>query len=168
MFNIGEYVVYGTVGVCTVEDITTLDMRDVPKEKKYYVLVPLSTKSNRIFAPVDHTKVPMRKIITKDEAIKLIDSMPELEDIQIDNPKLTDAIYKETLKTCEVIAYARVIKTLYKFNKKRVEQGKKITASGEKFLRIAEDALYSELAIVLSIERNDVPKYIGERIGMTV
>lgn len=167
MFSIGEYVVYGTVGVCTVEEITTLDMRDVPKEKEYYVLVPLSTKSNRVFVPVDNTRVVMRRVITKDEAIKLIDSMPGLEEIRIENPKLTDMVFKETLKTCEVTACARVIKTLYRSNMERLERGKKITASGEKYLRIAEDALYSELAVVLSIDRRDVPRYIGERLGIT-
>lgn len=168
MFNIGEYVVYGTAGVCTVEDITTLNMRDVPKEKQYYVLSPLSTKSNRIFVPVEHTKVPMRKIITKEEAEKLIDNWPNLEEIRIENPKLADSIFKETLKTCDADEFAKVIKTLYGRNKKRLEQGKKITASGEKYMRIAEEALYAELALALSIEKKEVPQYIEERLKCTV
>jgi CarD family transcriptional regulator len=168
MYKIGEYVVYGTAGVCQVEDITTLNMRDVPKEKQYYVLTPLNIRANHIFAPVEHTKVPMRKIITRDEAEQLIERLPELEEIVIENPKFAESILKETLKSCDVNEFARVIKTLYNNNKKRLAQGKKITASGEKYLRIAEDGLYAELALVLEIDRKEVPRYIEDRLKCLV
>lgn len=164
MFKIGEYVVYGTVGVCTVENITTLNMRDVPKEKQYYVLEPLSRRSNKIFAPVENAKVPMRKIITKDEAEKLIEKMPGLEEIQVENRKLADSIFKEMLKTGDVDEFAKVIKTLYVSNRKRVKQGKKVTATGERYMRIAEEALYSELAVALSTPKDRVSHYIEERL----
>lgn len=32
MYKEGEYIVYGLNGVCLIESITTLDMKDVPKD----------------------------------------------------------------------------------------------------------------------------------------
>ena len=38
VFKKGEYIVYGTTGVCQVMDITTMERKDAPQEKLYYVL----------------------------------------------------------------------------------------------------------------------------------
>ena len=38
MFEIGEYIVYGTKGVCQVEDISQVDIPGANKDRLYYVL----------------------------------------------------------------------------------------------------------------------------------
>ena len=38
MFEQGEYIVYGSTGVCKVEKVTTMDMDGVPGDKLYYIL----------------------------------------------------------------------------------------------------------------------------------
>ena len=43
---------------------------------------------------------------------------------------------------------------------KRIESGKKITATDEKYMRLAEKALYSELAIALGISKDKVLEII--------
>ena len=40
MFEKGDYVVYGTKGVCQVEEITELAMKGTAEGKLYYVLRP--------------------------------------------------------------------------------------------------------------------------------
>ena len=40
MYSVGQYVVCGNKGVCTIEDITTLDISGVDKAKLYYILKP--------------------------------------------------------------------------------------------------------------------------------
>ena len=40
MFEQGEYIVYGSTGVCKVEKVTTMDMDGVPGDKLYYILRP--------------------------------------------------------------------------------------------------------------------------------
>ena len=37
MYKKGEYVIYGSSGVCQVGDVTTLDIDNVPKDREYYV-----------------------------------------------------------------------------------------------------------------------------------
>ena len=63
---------------------------------------------------------------------------------------------------CEELV--KIIKTLYLRKKLRLENGKKVTAVDMKYLRLAEEQLYGELAVVLAIERGKVENYIIEYI----
>ena len=40
MFQTGDYIVYGSRGVCRIKDIGTLDFLGKEKKKLYYTLVP--------------------------------------------------------------------------------------------------------------------------------
>ena len=114
MYKEGEYIVYGLNGVCLIESITTLDMKDVPKDVEYYSLIPLG-QGGKIYVRVDSSQDNMRPVISKDEAERLIKQIDEIEAI-----KITD----------------------------------------EKYMRLAEKALYSELAIALGISKNKVLEII--------
>ena len=45
MFEKGDYVVYGTKGVCQVEEITELEMKGTAEGRLYYVLRPFISSS---------------------------------------------------------------------------------------------------------------------------
>ena len=165
MFCKGEYVIYGISGVCQVEDVTTMDMKGVPSDRLYYVLTPASQKGGRIFTPVDSEKTPMRRILTKEEATHLIDKIPEIEELWITNEKLREDKYKECMRSGDCREWIRIIKTLYLRKQQRNAQGKKVTATDERYLHMAEDYLYSELEIPLEIPKDQMVQYISERIG---
>ena len=77
MFKIGEYVVCGNKGVCRVEDITTLDITGVDKERKYYILKPKYISGSTVYIPVDSSE-SMRKVLQPEEARKLIGHIPDI------------------------------------------------------------------------------------------
>lgn len=52
MFEQGEYIVYGSTGVCKVEKVTTMDMDGVPGDKLYYILRPYHKEDREIFTPL--------------------------------------------------------------------------------------------------------------------
>ena len=52
MFEKGEYIVYGTTGVCQVMDITTMKQKEATQAKLYYVLEPVSSPGGKILTPV--------------------------------------------------------------------------------------------------------------------
>ena len=164
MFEKGEYIVYGTSGVCQVEDITTMDMKGVPRDSLFYVLNPSSQKGGKIFTPVDNGKTYMRPVLTQEEASKLIDEIPKIEELWIANEKLRENQYKECMKSCDCKEWIKIIKTLYLRKRTRSAQGKKITSTDEKYLRMAEDYLYSELEIPLGIPKEKMEEYIGEQV----
>ncbi len=164
MFEKGDFIVYGNTGVCEVKDITTLNMKDVPKDRLYYLLSPIYRKESKIFTPVDNSKTVMRAVLTKEEADALIDNIPEIEELWVSNDKLREEKYKETIKSCECKDWIKIIKTLYLRKQERIAQGKKTTAMDERYLRAAEENLYSELSLALGIPKAEMEEYITRRM----
>ncbi len=164
MFEKGSYVVYGNSGICKVEDITHIDIPDSDSKRMYYVLTSVTNKGNRSFIPVDNVKVVIRNIINKDEAMELIDNIPEIEEIWIDNDKAREEKYKEYSRTCDCRNWVSIIKTIYLRKEQRIEQGKKMTSTDERYFRIAEDNLYSELGFALNKDKSEMEDFIASRI----
>lgn len=164
MFEVGEYIVYGIKGVCRVEDITHIDISGADKDRLYYCLAPVGGNTGKIYAPIDNQKVMMRRIITKEEANQLIEELPEIELLWVPDDRQREAKYKEALNTCDYRAWVSIVKTLYLRKKERVAQGKKITALDERYMRTAENELYSELSLTLGIPKDQMEDYIRERL----
>ena len=164
MFEVGEYIVYGCKGVCQVEEITHIDIPGSNKDRLYYVLTPMDDRNGKIYAPTDNEKVAMRKVITEKEAKQLIEEMPQIEKIWVSNEKQREIKYKEALRTCDYRAWISIIKTLYFRKKERIAQGKKITSLDERYLKAAENELYSELSLTLGIPRGEMEQLICKRL----
>ncbi len=164
MFEKGERVVYGTNGVCTVEDITRLDNSGNREGRLYYVLRPLNTKGSHIYTPVDNEKVNIRRILSGEEANALIDSIPEVELLGISCEKMRETEYKTAIRSGRSEDWIKVIKTLYVRKQERLREGKKITSTDERYMKAAEDYLYGELAAALNMGRGDIKNYIEQRI----
>lgn len=162
MFNVGDYVVYGNTGVCKIEDIGPLPIGS--EDKDYYTLVPVYGRNSKLYTAVDSDKVVIRRTMTKEESGNLIDEMEEIETLSICDEKRREEIYKETMKTCDCREWVRMIKTLYLRKMERLSRGKKVTSSDERYLSMAEDNLYGELAFSLDIPREKVGEFITERI----
>lgn len=164
MFKVGEYVVYGSKGVCQIMDITHLDMSGADKERLYYVLGPIGDTASRIYAPTDNQKTVMRKVISKEAAERLIEELPEIELLWVPDDKQREAKYKEALKTGDYRSWVSIVKTLYLRQRERLAQGKKITALDERYMRVAENELYSELSLTLEIPKENMEDYIKEKL----
>lgn len=164
MFEKGEYIIYGTSGVCRIEDITTMDMVGVPDDKLFYVLSPSSQKGGRIFTPVENQKTVMRRVMSKKEAEELIEEITDIEELWITNEKMREENYKECMRSGDCRDWIRIIKTLYLRKQQRNAQGKRITATDERYLKLAEDYLYSELEIPLGIPKSEVEAYIIRKV----
>lgn len=164
MFEIGDYIIYGTNGVCRVQAIGKVDMGSNSKNKSYYTLVPVYQKGSTVFTPVDNDKVPMRPVISEAEAKALVDRIKDVESIGVQDEKKREDVYKKTLRKCDCLETVRIIKTLYSRQQTRMAEGKKVTSSDERYLNIAEDNLYGELALALHMEKGDVAEFIASRV----
>ena len=71
MFKVGDYVICGNKGVCSVENITTLSISGVDKERMYYILKPLYMNGSTVYVPVDSAGESMRKVLEREEAQRL-------------------------------------------------------------------------------------------------
>lgn len=164
MFEKGEFIMYGSSGVCQIEEIGPMEMSGAKVGKLYYTLLPVYTNGSKIFTPVDNTKIVMRKIMTKQEAMDAVIEIPEIEPLWIEDEKKREELYKETLRACTFEGYIKVIKTLFLRQQSRLENGKRLATVDERYLKMAQDGLYGELAISLSMDKEDVVNFITEQI----
>lgn len=164
MFRVGEYIVYGSVGVCRVEAIGPISIEKSEADRMYYTLVPVYETGSKVFTPVDNHKVIMRPVLSKEEAQQLIDEIPEVETLWVPFEKGREEIYKEAMKKCDCREWIKIIKTLYLRKQARIAEGKKAVNTDEKYLHIAEEALYGELAIPLNMKPDEVLKFIEARV----
>lgn len=164
MFNVGEYIICGSNGVCQVENIGPMKVPGVAKNRIYYTLTPVYSDSSTVYTPTDNQKIVMRPVLTKEEVCELVDDIGDIEILQIEDARRREGVFKEALKSCDCRELVKVIKTLYLQKESRIAKGKKNTSSDEKYLNIAEDSLYGELAIPLEMKREEVGQFIYSRI----
>ena len=99
--------------------------------------------------------------------MQLLEELPDMEPLWVKDEKQRETQYKETLRKCDCRELIRIIKTIYQRMQHRIAEGKKITASDEKYFHLAEDRLYGEFAIILGIDRNQVRDFIAEKVEHT-
>ena len=164
MFEMGTMLVHPTYGVCEVVHIGKIDMKNVKDERLYYTLIPLYDGKSKLFIPTDSESLGLRPVMTKESALELVASLPAMEPIAVQNEKEREKVFKEMIRggNCEDIS--RIIKTLYLRKKARLAAGKKAVSLDEKYLFIAREQLYGELAVSLGIEKNGVEDYIAQSI----
>ncbi|MDD7403541.1 MAG: CarD family transcriptional regulator [Butyribacter sp.] len=167
MFQVGDYIVYGSSGVCEVKNVGTMDMSGIAKGRLYYTLLPVYSNGSTIYTPVDNEKIVMRKILTKEEAMERIRQIPEIEPLWIADEKKREESYKEAMKTCSFENLIKIIKTLYLRRQSRLAGGKKLATIDERYLKMAEDGLYGELAISLDMKKEEMEAFITKQVEQT-
>ena len=163
MYQPGDRIIYGSTGVCRVEEITTPDF-EKDKSRLYYALDPVY-QDGMIYTPVD-TKVFMRPIITKEEAHALIDQIPTMQTEAYHNSVLRELEehYNTYLKSHDCGDLLELGRSIYIKKQELLSQHRKFGAVDERFMKRAEDLLYGELAVALDIDKNQVEIYIAERV----
>ena len=167
MYAIGDLIIHGSSGVCRVEEITMLSVKGSPDgPRPYYILKPLY-QSGTITTPADSDKVFSRPVISKDEALSLIDSIPGVEAASYNNSNLQqlEAHYKASFvsHSCEDLIY--LTKSIYAKKREREAAKLKFGAVDRRYMDRAEDLLFGEFAVALGITRDEVPEFISLRLG---
>lgn len=161
MYAIGEKIIYGENGVCTVEKIAPLEITGAAKDKLYYYLTPF-IGSGTYFAPVDSNAF-MRPVMSREEAEALIDSIPGIAPAICMDSRFNhvDAFYKELFKQHSCEALVSIVKGLHK----RMGERKTKSSRAEATMKRAKDILHGELAVALGIDVSEVEGYISNRIA---
>lgn len=166
MFKVNDYVVYNATGVYKIVDIRKeKDISD--NETEYYVLQPAFNNNLTIKTPVHSPKVMIRGVITKEEVLSLISTMPEKETIWIDNDRQRCADFKAALKSGENDEWVKLIKTIYLEKQEKSQLGKKLMKTDLEIMETAEKNLNEEFAIALNISPDEVPAFILNCISQT-
>jgi len=159
MFSVGDKIIYGENGVCTVADIGSLPM-DGAGGRVYYHLTPL-VGSGTYFTPVDSSAY-MRPVMSRTEAEALIAAIPGIEPAVCNDTRFNhvDAFYRELFKLHSCEALVSVIKGLHT----RMADKKTKSSRAEATMKRAKDILHGELSVALGIDICEVEDYISRSI----
>lgn len=162
MYQIGEFIVKATNGVCEVKDLVHLDFSDTDSKKLYYLLVPVTDQAGKIYMPAT-SSAAVRKVMTKQEAMAFIQKIPSVNEPWIDNEKTRERSYKEAITSNDPERLVGIIKLICDRKEERVRQGRKVTAVDERYFKLAENLLYAELEVALDKDKEEVHRLIQEQ-----
>ncbi|MCI9579536.1 MAG: CarD family transcriptional regulator [Oscillibacter sp.] len=165
MFQLGELVVYGSTGVCRVEDFAGLDGPGEDREKRYYLLKPL-WQDGVIYAPMDSEKVPMRPVISRTEAEALIDRMPDIPAAagRGGTAQAQAQQYQSAVRDGGHEALIKIMKAIRRKQGLAESKNRRLGMVDERYMKQAERLLYGELATALEIPYDEVEDYIAARL----
>ena len=160
MFEIGDYVLNATNGICKISEIVELDMSGDKQLKSYFLLRPVEEENDRVYIPVDNADKRIRKVIT----LAVLDRVPEIEALAVNNEKERETRYKEAVRSCEPDSVISLLKCLHIRNEQRAQAGKKSTAVDERYGKMAEHNLNAELAFVLEKDKQEIKDIIHDML----
>jgi len=163
-FEKGQFVVYGTNGICMIEDMTEMSFVTGEPKAPYYMLKPETANASTVFVPVNNEILvsKMRPLMTKEEIDSLLLGMKDKElawenDRRVRNDSFHDILVKGV--TQELLL---MIRCIYVKKNELEENNKKLSSADMNALKSAEKLVEEEFAHVLQIKRNEVGKYIRE------
>lgn len=164
MFQIGDRVVYGIHGVCSIHGI---DVQRVNRKRvEYYVLVPQSQPDARFLVPTQNQTAlsKLRPLLSQQQihdllTIGMINHYAWIED---ENQRKHQ--YRELINSGDCAGLIGMIRLLYQHKEHQLSQGRKFHMCDENFLRDAEKLLASEFSYVLNIPQTEVGRYIQDNL----
>lgn len=160
MYKIGDVFVYGANGACEITDIK--EEKFARETKIYYILSPFFDSRETIFVPVDNEALTgkMKKVLSRDQVMEMIRSIPDTESIWDDNANTRREEYKKIISSADRKELIKLLKTLHEQKLKLEESGKNLSVSDEKYYRKAQNIIHSEIAMVLELEMKEVEPFI--------
>lgn len=155
MLSVGKKVLYGTNGVCTVEDVTVKRIGGINIE--YFVLKPMCTNTSTLFVPTKNVELinKIREISTSERLNEIIANPPcpgEWNNNKIERSEQFKAIIASA--DCEKLV--GLIRLILEHEKVQQKNGKHLHISDERILKEAEKMVTEEFSVVLGIDRTEV------------
>lgn len=159
MYKENDYLVYKR-DVCRVREV---------KENKMngnfsYILIPINDESLIIETPVDNRMGYIRDVMSKEDAEELIEKIPSIPILENIDDKYIEKTYKELLYSGSLEDLITIIKTTYLRNDERIKANKKVSDKDKTYFAKAEDYLYNELSIALSMSFDETKEYIIHKV----
>lgn len=158
MFKKGAFIFYGTVGVCQVNDISSMDFSG--SDRLYYSLTPSFENDTTIYIPVDSDKVMMREIMTRQEAEHFVLAWPDIDCQPHANYKEQTQAHQQILKSGNSLELGSMIKEISLQACSGKRSGKSLSGNQRDVIKLAQKLLFGELAVALDIQPAEVPDYI--------
>ena len=166
MYEVGGYVSYRSDGVCKIIDIRKENFGVVGKDTLYYVLSPVSDEKSTFFVPVDNEALVsmMRKVLSADEIIELIEKVSKREVQWIDEVKPRGVYFKQLLSDGDREELIYLVHTISTHIRAQDELGKRVYAADTNALKRAGKMLCDEFSMMIPLSNADEAIELVEKV----
>ena len=163
MYQIGDLVVYGSIGVCRIDGFSC---PDPGSRKQFYSLAPLY-QTGTIYTPVEPGKIPLRPCMSAEEANALLEKIPTIptEIYQERTLQLLSQKYQSILQSGDSLQLLSLILSVHQKRLLAESQNRRLGMVDERFGKQAERLLFGELAVALEVSMDDIPDLIAARLS---
>ncbi len=167
-FEKGQYIIYGTNGLCVVENIKHMSFIRGEEKKPYYILEPVKARASTIFVPIDNENLvsKMRNIMTRTEIDSLLMGMSGKEFEWEDDRRIRSEAFHDIIAKGVSEDLLLMIRCIYLKKRELEERNKKLAMTDSKALEFAVSMVEEEFSYVLDINRSEVGVYIRNILGM--
>lgn len=165
-FQKGEYVVYGTQGIYTVDDIAEVSFSQ--KGQLFYILQPVSKRHSTVYVPMDKEAAvdKLRYPLTKETIDTLLQDTRDSSMDWIDDRNGRANTFREILNSGD---HKRLLVMINCVRARRVylsAMNKKLSVTDENALHSAEQQIKEEFSFSLQLEEDAVGDYVREKLGV--
>ncbi len=160
-----DTIVYGTTGICTIEDIRQKSFSPGQQEM-YYILKPVFSPSSTVYVPVDNERLTakMRRVLTKPEIDALVDTVAKRGDVWTEDRRERVDRFKATLSEGIGTELLTMIHSLHRHKAQLEQQHKKLCSADEQTYASAKKMVTEEFSYALHIAPDEVEAYIVNRL----
>lgn len=165
MLEIGAIIVYGSEGVCKVVDLQELSFSGSDDKKEYYILVPETNSSSKLYLPKDNQILMSRvkKLLSYEEIKELISSDEDIIE-WVEDSKARNKYYKELIATYDRKNIFAIAKQLYFIKTGKIETVSNFTNWMEDTLKKTSQILYSEFSYMVELTQDQLLPFIAGEI----
>lgn len=165
----GQYVVYGTNGICLVEDIRMMKFALDTEKNPYCILKPASSDSSTIYVPLNNEKLmgKLRPVMTKEDIDSLLLGMRDKEITWDGDRRNRTERFHDILAGGVTQTLLLMIRCIYMKKRELISLGKNLSATDEGTLKSAEKLVEEEFSYALHIPKEEVTTYIRDLLGVT-
>lgn len=166
----GQYVVYGTNGVCHIDDICEMAFPTGREKKPYLLLRPLADTASVIYLPYDNTDLlnKLRPILTKEEATKLLATANNCCSEWIEDRKARALSFRDTIQQSQPESLLSLIRCVCHKRDELASQNKKLPNADREAMDTALKAVCEEFAFSLTLSNEDVLGQIEAALSICI
>lgn len=165
-YKIGEYVVYGSNGICQISDIKDMTLSPIIGKRNYYVLTQINSKAATIYVATDNEALcaKMRYVLSENEILDILHGAKENSISWIDDRKVRVQTFHSILHGDSHEDLLLMIRCIYLKSRELFENNKRLSDSDASVLHSAERIIKEEFAFALGIDGDKVGEYIRREL----
>ena len=165
-FEVGQYVVYGTNGICIVDSIELMSFTPGQPKEMYYVLRQHKHSETRFFVPFKNEELlsKMREPMRREDIEDILMGLSSDDVKWVSDRRARGDYFKSILNEGVSGRLLSMIICIYEKKRELARQGKKLSVTDTTTLRSAEKLVEEEFAWALGTDPQEVPAFIRKRL----